>query len=70
MRRGVMHVGGDPHHIDDAGTLDEGEQIGDLGSRAVRRAVAVRDRSCADKPIGRSAAITFQVALGPQQARA
>ena len=30
MRGGVMHVGGDPDRVADAGMLDERQQLGDL----------------------------------------
>ena len=73
MRRGVMHVGGEPDRVADAGVLDEGEQVGDLELAAARRPVdALRDRLDAPfavevrrstiSPSGMSAAITFQVA--------
>ena len=55
MRGGVVHVGGDPDRIGDAGMLDEGEEIGDLDFAPARAAVALRDRVAAhhaDRQIG------------------
>ena len=50
MRGGVMHVGGEPDHVADAGALDERQQIGDLVLAPLRRAVAERDGILADQP--------------------
>ena len=45
VRRGVVHVGGEPDRVADAGVLDERQQIGDLKLASARRAViALRDR--------------------------
>ena len=37
VRGGVMHVGGDPDRIANAGMLDEDQEIGDLAFAAARR---------------------------------
>ena len=50
MRGRVVHVGGEPDDIAHAGTLDEGEQIGDLMLAPVRRTVAERDGILAEQP--------------------
>ncbi len=44
VRGGVVHVGGQPHRVPDAGALDEAQQIGELEFAAARRAVALRNR--------------------------
>src|SRR5262249_30109901 len=41
MRRAVVHVGGQPYGVADAGMLDEREKVGDLELAAARRAVAL-----------------------------
>src|SRR5262245_28455121 len=41
VRRAVVHVGGEPHHVRDVLALDEPEQVGELDLAAERRAVAV-----------------------------
>ena len=43
VRGGVVHVGGEPDRVADAGMLDEDEEVGDLELAAARRAVALRD---------------------------
>src|SRR5262245_44489635 len=62
MCGGVVHVGGDPDRIADAGMLDEGEEIGDLDLAPARAAVALRDRVAAHHADRKSAAMIFQVA--------
>src|SRR5499427_11136785 len=47
VRGGIVHVGGDPNRIADAGMLDEGEEIGDFDFAPARGAVALRDRVAA-----------------------
>src|SRR5262249_48918369 len=47
VRGGIMHVGGEPERVADAGVLDEGEEVGDLQFTAARRPVALRDRFAA-----------------------
>src|ERR1700730_15552571 len=45
MRRGVVHVGREPHGVADSGALDEREDIGELELAAARRPiVALADR--------------------------
>ena len=49
MRGGVMHVGGQPDRVADAGAFHKGQQIGDLMLAPLRRAVAERDGVLADE---------------------
>ena len=49
MRGGVVHVGGEPDDVANAGALDEGQQVGDLVLAPVRRPVAERDRIPAEQ---------------------
>src|SRR5262245_46248432 len=42
MRRSVVHVGGEPQRVADAGMLDEGKEVGDLELPAARRTVSLR----------------------------
>src|SRR5262249_6957928 len=44
VRRRVVHVGGDPHSVADAGVLDEGKEVGDLDLTPARWAIALPDR--------------------------
>ena len=43
VRGRVVHVGGQPHRVADAGVLDEAQQVGDLELAAARRPVALGD---------------------------
>src|SRR6266511_2521104 len=52
MRGRVMHVGGDPERVADAGTLDEREDIDDLELASERRSIALRDRLDAPVAVG------------------
>jgi len=47
VRGGVVHVGGDPDRIANAGMLDEDQEIGDLAFAATRGAIALRNRIAA-----------------------
>ena len=49
VRGRVMHVGGQPHRVADAGAFHERQQIGDLMLAPLRRAIAERDRVLADQ---------------------
>ena len=49
MRGRVMHVGGQPHRVADAGALHERQQVGDLVLAPLRRAVAERDAVLAEE---------------------
>ena len=76
VRRGVVHVGGDPDRVDDAGMLHEREQLRDLELAAAGRAVALRDRIVAEhaeRQIGGDhlpgRARAQQLALEPRQLR-
>src|SRR5436305_13881892 len=71
MRRGVMHVGGDPHGVANSGMLDERHEIGELKFASERRTVALGNSLAPplaarvvlhDAPSGISAAMIFQVA--------
>src|SRR5882757_8657349 len=43
MRRGVVHVSGQPHRVADGRVLDEGQKVGDLELAAEWRAITLRD---------------------------
>src|SRR5262249_58185832 len=49
VRGRVVHVGGEPYRVADAGVVQEGQQIGDLPFAPARRAVALPDRGVADE---------------------
>src|SRR5439155_21875355 len=56
MRGGVVHVGGEPDNIANAGTLDRRKEIGDLVLAPVGRPITERDgieTDEADRQIGR-----------------
>ena len=49
VRGRVVHVGGQPDRVPDAGALHERQQIGDLAFAPLRQAVAERNRVFADQ---------------------
>src|SRR5471030_544126 len=69
VRCRIVHVGGQPHRIPDAGALHERQQAAISFSRRSGGPSPSAIASSLIKPIGRSAAITFQVASDAKSSR-